>query len=98
MLSDCSYRVVPRSVVVLFEKVGRQRVDNHLVPTRSGANAISVVDSVGDGAVCAWAPIAIASPKIAAIAQESVCFESITCISRETLRQLSRRARQLSIP
>jgi hypothetical protein len=45
VLSDCSFRVVPSSVVVLFEKVGRQRVDNHLVPTRSGADAISVVDS-----------------------------------------------------
>jgi glycogen operon protein len=26
VLSDCSYRVAPRSVVVLFEKFGRQRV------------------------------------------------------------------------
>ena len=34
-----------RSVVVLFEKIGRQRVDNHLVPMRSGADTISVVHS-----------------------------------------------------
>jgi hypothetical protein len=30
---------------VLFEKIGRRQVDNHLVSTRIGANAISIVDS-----------------------------------------------------